>query len=141
MSSSSSSEEHTAPEHTTMESGSNGEDGEVDGRQATIVPPHKYTLKQAFYKAYNTTPPKHENNMQLKEIPHEDKRKIIDYYEYANNQSPHCDKYYTQYHAFELIVFTKHAAETWDAIVDFFKNNHQLSKRYSKSLLYMLQKQ
>ena len=141
MSSSSSSEEHTAPEHTTMESGSNGEEGEVDGGQATIVPPHKYTLKHAFYKAYNTTPTKHENDMLLKEIPNEDKRKIIDYYEYANNLSPHWDKYYTQSHAFELIVFKKHVAETWDAIVDFFKNNHQLSKRYSKNLSYMLQKQ
>ena len=140
MSSSSSSEEHTAPEHTTMESGS-GEEGEVDGGQATIVPPHKYILKQALYKAYNTTPTKHENDMLPTEIPPEDKKKIIDYYEYANNPSPHWDKYYTQYHTFELIVFKKHAAETWDVIVDFFKNNQQLSKRYSKSLSYMLQKQ
>ena len=104
-------------------------------------PPKRFTLKQAFYKAYSTTPPKHENDMLLTEIPREDKTKLVDYYEYANNPSPHWDKYYTQYHAFEVIVFKKHAAETWDAIVDFFKDNHQLSKRYSKNLSYMLQKQ
>ena len=79
--------------------------------------------------------------MLLTEIPREDKTKLIDYYEYANNPSPHWDKYYTQYHAFEVIVFKKHAADTWDAIVEFFKDNHQLSKRYSKNLSYMLQKQ
>ena len=104
-------------------------------------PPKRYTLKQAFYKAYSTTPPKHENDMLLTEIPREDKTRLVDYYEYANNPSPHWDRYYTQYHAFEVIVFKKHAAETWDAIVDFFKDNHQLSKRYSKNLSYMLQKQ
>ena len=79
--------------------------------------------------------------MLLTEILCEDKSKIIEYYEYANNPSPHWDKYYTLYHAFELIVFTKHAAEKWDAIVEFFKTNQQLSKRYSKNLSYMLQKQ
>ena len=111
------------------------------GEQHIPPPPTRYTLKQAFYKAYSTTPPKHENDMLLAEIPREDKTRLVDYYEYANNPSPHWDKYYTQYHAFEVIVFKKHAAETWDAIVDFFKDNHQLSKRYSKNLSYMLQKQ
>ena len=38
-------------------------------------------------------------------------------------------------------MFKKHAAETWDAIVQFFKNNQHLSKRYSKNLSYILQKQ
>ena len=136
-SSSSSSEESTTaapPQDTTTVSGDM-----VDGEH--IPPPRKYTLKQAFYKAYSTTPPKHENDMLLTEIPREDKTKLIDYYEYANNPSPNWDKYYTQYHAFEVIVFKKHAAETWDAIVAFFKDNHQLSKRYSKNLSYMLQKQ
>ena len=116
----------------------------VDGSGHTsppAPPPKRYTLKQAFYKAYSTTPPKHENDMLLTEIPREDRTKLIDYYEYANNPSPHWDKYYTQYHAFEVIVFKKHAADTWDAIVEFFKDNHQLSKRYSKNLSYMLQKQ
>ena len=112
-----------------------------DGEIARPPPPPKYTLKQAFYKAYSSSPPKHENDMLLTDIPREDKSKLIDYYEYANNPSPHVDKYYTQYHAFELVVFKKHAAETWDAIVDFFKDNQQLSKRYSKNLSYMLQKQ
>ena len=79
--------------------------------------------------------------MLLTKIPVEDKRRLIDYYEYANNPSPHVDKYYIQYHAFELVVFKKHAAETWDAIVEFFKNTQTLSKRYSKNLSYMLQKQ
>ena len=111
------------------------------GHTSPPSPPMRYTLKQAFYKAYSTTPPKHENDMLLTEIPREDKTKLVDYYEYANNPSPHWDKYYTQYHAFEVIVFKKHATETWDAIVDFFKDNHQLSKRYSKNLSYMLQKQ
>ena len=84
-SSSSSSEEHTAPDkHGTS---TDGEDGDiVDSGQ---VPPQKYTLKQAFYKAYNTTPPKHENDMLLTEIPLEDKSKILEYYEYENNPSPH----------------------------------------------------
>ena len=136
-SSSSSSEEGStaAPPH--------GGDMVDSGGQHTSPPspPKRYTLKQAFYKAYSTTPPKHENDMLLTEIPHEDKTKLVEYYEYANNPSPHWDKYYTQYHAFEVIVFKKHAAETWDAIVDFFKDNHQLSKRYSKNLSYMLQKQ
>ena len=79
--------------------------------------------------------------MLLTKIPLEDKGKLIDYYEYANNPSPYVDKYYIQYHAFELVVFKKHAAETWDAIVKFFKNTQTLSKRYSKNLSYMLQKQ
>ena len=141
-SSSSSSEEGTTnttappPQDTTTASGG---DMVVDGEH--IPPPRKYTLKQAFYKAYSTTPPKHENDMLLTEIPREDKTKLIDYYEYANNPSPNWDKYYTQYHAFEVIVFKKHAAETWDAIVAFFKDNQQLLKRYSKNLSYMLQKQ
>ena len=113
----------------------------VDSGEHIPPPPTRYTLKQAFYSAYSTTPPKHENDMLLAEIPREDKTRLIDYYEYANNPSPHWDRYYTQYHAFEVIVFKKHAAETWDAIVDFFKDNHQLSKRYSKNLSYMLQKQ
>ena len=139
-SSSSSPEEHTAPEKHGASTGGDDEDL-VDSGQATIVPSHKYTQKQAFYKAYNTTPPKHENDMLLTEIPHEDKSKLIEYYEYANNPSPHWDKYYPQYHVFKLIVYKKHAAETWDAIVDFFLNNHQLLKRYSKNLSYMLQKQ
>ena len=115
-----------------------------DAAEQVVVPPPpptKYTLKQAFYRAYNSTLPRHENDMLLTEIPREDKRKLIDYYEYANNPSPHVDKYYTQYHAFELVVFKKHAAETWDAIVKFFKDSQQLSKRYSKNLSYMLQKQ
>ena len=127
-SSSSSSEESTtaAPQDTT------GDMVVVDGGHTPpppVPPPKKYTLKQAFYKAYSTTPPKHENDMLLTEIQREDKTKLVDYYEYANNPSPHWDKYYTQYHAFEVIVFKKHAVETWDAIVDFFKDNHQLSKR------------
>ena len=140
MSSSSSSSEEgsttAAPQDTT-----GGDMDDVVDSGEHIPPPTKYTLKQAFYKAYSTTPPKHENDMLLAEIPREDKTRLVDYYEYANNPSPHWDKYYTQYHAFEVIVFKKHAAETWDAIVDFFKDNHQLSKRYSKNLSYMLQKQ
>ena len=142
MSSSSSSEEGStttaAPPTTT---GGDMDDDVVDSGEHIPPPPTRYTLKQAFYKAYSTTPPKHENDMLLAEIPREDKTRLVDYYEYANNPSPHWDKYYTQYHAFEVIVFKKHAAETWDAIVDFFKDNHQLSKRYSKNLSYMLQKQ
>ena len=144
-SSSSSSEEGSTaapPPHNT--SGGDMVDSGGGGQQqhtSPPSPPKRYTLKQAFYKAYSTTPPKHENDMLLTEIPREDKTKLVEYYEYANNPSPHWDKYYTQYHAFEVIVFKKHAAETWDAIVDFFKDNHQLSKRYSKNLSYMLQKQ
>ena len=145
-SSSSSSEEGgvvAAPQQHDTDTG--GDMVVVDGSSGhtspPAPPPKRYTLKQAFYKAYSTTPPKHENDMLLTEIPREDRTKLIDYYEYANNPSPHWDKYYTQYHAFEVIVFKKHAADTWDAIVEFFKDNHQLSKRYSKNLLYMLQKQ
>ena len=145
MSSSSSSEEGStvAPPQNTAANGGDMDDDMLDSGEQHIPPPPptRYTLKQAFYKAYSTTPPKHENDMLLAEIPREDKTKLVDYYEYANNPSPHWDKYYTQYHAFEVIVFKKHAAETWDAIVDFFKDNHQLSKRYSKNLSYMLQKQ
>ena len=137
MSSSSSSEEGST---TTAAPAGDMDDDMVDSGEH-IPPPTRYTLKQAFYKAYSTTPPKHENDMLLAEIPREDKTRLVDYYEYANNPSPHWDKYYTQYHAFEVIVFKKHAAETWDAIVDFFKDNHQLSKQYSKNLSYMLQKQ
>ena len=37
------------------------------------------------------------------------------------------------------LVNTKNPG-TWEAIVDFFKNNQQLQKKYSKNLLYMLQK-
>ena len=139
MSSSSSSEtssSSTAP-HDQQRTSADGE----DGGEKQIAPPVKYTLKQAFYKAYNSTPPQHENDMLLTKIPVEDKSKLIDYYEYANNPSPHVDKYYTQYHAFELVVFKKHASDTWDAIVKFFKDTQTLSKRYSKNLSYMLQKQ
>ena len=148
MSSSSSSEEGSttaAPQNTTTATGGDIDDDDMvvdsSGHTSPPSPPTRYTLKQAFYKAYSTTPPKHENDMLLAEIPREDKTRLVDYYEYANNPSPHWDRYYTQYHAFEVIVFKKHAAETWDAIVDFFKDNHQLSKRYSKNLSYMLQKQ
>ena len=146
MSSSSSSEEGStaAPQDTNTTTGGDMDDDDMvdsGGHTSPPSPPMRYTLKQAFYKAYSTTPPKHENDMLLTEIPREDKTKLVDYYEYANNPSPHWDRYYTQYHAFEVIVFKKHAAETWDAIVDFFKDNHHLSKRYSKNLSYMLQKQ
>ena len=143
-SSSSSSEEGGTVAVPQQQHDTGGDMVVVDGSGHTsppAPPPKKYTLKQAFYKAYSTTPPKHENDMLLTEIPREDRTKLIDYYEYANNPSPHWDKYYTQYHAFEVIVFKKHAADTWDAIVEFFKDNHQLSKRYSKNLSYMLQKQ
>ena len=147
MSSSSSSEtSSTAPApHDQQRTSADGEDGGGGGgggeQMIAPTPPVKYTLKQAFYKAYNSTPPHHENDMLLTNIPIKDKSKLIDYYEYANNPSPHVDKYYTQYHAFELVVFKKHAAETWDAIVKFFKDTQTLSKRYSKNLSYMLQKQ
>ena len=127
--------------HDQQHTSADGEDGGGGGEQIAPTPPVKYTLKQAFYKAYNSTPPQHENDMLLTKIPMEDKRRLIDYYEYANSPSPHVDKYYTQYHAFELVVFKKHAAETWDAIVKFFKDTQTLSKRYSKNLSYMLQKQ
>ena len=140
MSSSSSSSEESSTTAAPPPQDTNSSGDMIDAAVAP-PPPKKYTLKQAFYKAYSTTPPKHENDMLLTEIPREDKTKLVDYYEYANNPSPHWEKYYTQYHAFEVIVFKKHAAETWDAIVDFFKDNHQWSKRYSKNLSYMLQKQ
>ena len=143
-SSSSSSSEEGATVAAPQQHDTTGDmiDGSSNGHTSPPAPPpKKYTLKQAFFKAYSTTPPKHENDMLLTEIPREDKTKLVDYYEYANNPSPHWDKYYTQYHAFEVIVFKKHAADTWDAIVEFFKDNHQLSKRYSKNLSYMLQKQ
>ena len=138
---SSSSETSTAPAapHDQQRTSADGEDG--GGEKIAPPPPVKYTLKQAFYKAYNSTLPQSENDMLLTKIPREDKGKLIDYYEYANNPSPHVDKYYTQYHAFDLVVFKKHAAETWDAIVKFFKDTQMLSKRYSKNLSYMLQKQ
>ena len=107
MSSSSSSEEGStaAPQDTTT--GGDMDDDMVDSGEHIPPPPTRYTLKQAFYKAYSTTPPKHDNDMLLAEIPREDKTRLVDYYEYANNPSPHWDKYYTQYHAFEVIVFIK----------------------------------
>ena len=126
------------------------EDEEVDGQQAILPPPpQRYTLKQAFYKACSYSGENEtsllsssvENDMLLTGVSYEEKQKLVDYYEYANNPSAYRDKYYTQYHAFELSVFKKHAVERWDAIVEFVKNNQQLQKRYSKSLSYMLQKQ
>ena len=140
--SSSSVEISTTASHDQHHTSADGVDASGDGGREIIPPPPiKYTLKQAFYKAYNSTPPQNENDMLLTKIPLEDKGKLIDYYEFANNPSPYVDKYYIQYHAFELVVFKRHAAETWDAIVKFFKNTQTLSKRYSKNLSYMLQKQ
>ena len=130
-----------ASSHDQHHTSANGVDADGKEMMTAPPPPLKYTLKQAFYKAYTSTPPQNENDMLLRKIPREDKSKLIDYYEYANNPSPHVDKYYTQYHAFELVVFKKHAADTWDAIVKFFKDTQTLSKRYSKNLSYMLQKQ
>ena len=127
--------------HDQHHTSADGVDADGTEMMTAPPPPLKYTLKQAFYKAYTSTPQQNENDMLLTKIPREDKSKLIDYYEYANNPSPHVDKYYTQYHAFELVVFKRHAADTWDAIVKFFKDTQTLSKRYSKNLSYMLQKQ
>ena len=75
-----------------------------------------------------------ESDMLLRGISNEEKETMINYYEYANNPSKYWNKYCKQYHAFELIVFKQHAAETWDDVVDFLKDNQQLQKMYSKNL-------
>ena len=90
-SSSSSSEEGTAAaaRHSSTTADTTGDMVVDSGGQHSPTPPHKYTLKQAFYKAYSTRPPKHENDMLLTNIPREDKSKVCEYYEYTNNPSAH----------------------------------------------------
>ena len=82
-----------------------------------------------------------EDDLHLKWLRPDHKEKMIQYYEYANNMSHSPDKYYVQYHVFDLIVLHSDKPEAWKAVVDYFQSNREgiFDSQYSKHLSYRLQ--
>ena len=113
--------------------------------------PKSYTLRQAFFKKClrecqrDTPRASLEEDMLLEGLTNNDKHTIISHYEYRNSpmQSsdvpPPFNKYYLQYHVFDLIVFKKYAKQAWSDVVQYFKYNKDLEKKYSKNINYKLQ--
>ena len=114
-------------------------------------PPRLYTLRQAFVKnclrecQRNAKRASLEEDMLLPGLSNNDKQAIISHYEYTNNPlsssdlPPPFNKYYLQYHVFDLVVFRKYATQAWNDVVQFFKDNKCLEKKYSKNMNYKLQ--
>ena len=111
--------------------------------------PKSYTLRQAFFKkclreCHRDTPRASlEEDMLLEGLTNSDKNTIVSHYEYRNNPMsdvpPPFNKYYLQYHVFDLIVFKKYAKQAWNDVVQYFKYNKDLEKKYSKNINYKLQ--
>ena len=113
--------------------------------------PKAYTLRQAFMKkclreCHRDTPRASlEEDMLLEGLTNNDKHDIIKHYEYRNSpmQSsdvpPPFNKYYLQYHVFDLVVFNKYAKQAWSDVVQYFKYNKELEKKYSRNINYKLQ--
>ena len=113
--------------------------------------PKAYTLRQAFIKKClrecqrNAPRSSFEEDMLLEGLTNNDKTTIIDHYEYRNSPMrssdvpPPYNKYYLQYHAFDLVVFKKHAKQAWSDVVQYFKYNKDLEKKYTKNINYKLQ--
>ena len=113
--------------------------------------PKPYTLRQAFVKKClrecqcDAPRASLEEDMLLEGLTNNDKTTIINHYEYRNSpmQSsdvpPPFNKYYLQYHVFDLIVFNKYSKQAWNDIVQYFKYNKDLEKKYTKNITYKLQ--
>ena len=113
--------------------------------------PKPYTLRQALIKKclrechHDTPRASLEEDMLLEGLTNNDKNTIISHYEYRNSpmQSsdvpPPYNKYYLQYHVFDLVVFNKYAKQAWNDIVQYFKYNKDLEKKYTKNINYKLQ--
>ena len=114
-------------------------------------PPKPYTLRQAFVKnclrecQCNAPRASLEEDMLLTGLSTKDKQAIISHYEYTNNPlslsdlPPPFNKYYLQYRVFDIVVFRKYATQAWNDVVQYFKNNKDLEKKYSKNINYKLQ--
>ena len=111
--------------------------------------PKPYTLRQAFFKKClrecqrDAPRTSLEEDMLLEGLTNNDKTAIINHYEYRNNPMsdvpPPFNKYYLQYHVFDLVVFNKYAKQAWSDIVQYFKYNKDLEKKYTKNITYKLQ--
>ena len=113
--------------------------------------PKPYTLRQAFVKkclreCQRDAPRSSlEEDMLLEGLTNNDKTAIINHYEYRNSpmQSsdvlPPYNKYYLQYHVFDLVAFNKYAKQAWSDVVQYFKYNKDLEKKYTKNITYKLQ--
>ena len=113
--------------------------------------PKPYTLRQAFVKKClrecqrDAPRSSFEEDMLLEGLTNNDKTAIINHYEYRNSpmQSsdvpPPYNKYYLQYHVFDLVVFNKYAKQAWSDVVQYFKYNKDLEKKYTKNITYKLQ--
>ena len=113
--------------------------------------PKPYTLRQAFVKkclreCQREAPRSSlEEDMLLEGLTNNDKTAIINHYEYRNSpmQSsdvpPPYNKYYLQYHVFDLDVFNKYAKQAWSDVVQYFKYNKDLEKKCTKNITYKLQ--
>ena len=113
--------------------------------------PKPYTLRQAFIKkclreCHRDAPrSSYEEDMLLEGLTNNDKTAIIEHYEYRNSPMrssdvpPPYNKYYLQYHVFDLVVFNKYAKQAWSDVVQYFKYNKDLEKKYTKNITYKLQ--
>ena len=113
--------------------------------------PKPYTLRQAFIKKClrecqrDAPRSSYEEDMLLEGLTNNDKTAIINHYEYRNSPMrssdvpPPYNKYYLQYHVFDLVVFNKYAKQAWSDVVQYFKYNKDLEKKYTKNITYKLQ--
>ena len=111
--------------------------------------PKPHTLRQAFFKKClrecqrDAPRTSLEEDMLLEGLTNNDKTAIMNHYEYKNNPMsdvpPPFNKYYLQYHVFDLVVFNKYAKQAWNDIVQYFKYNKDLEKKYTKNITYKLQ--
>ena len=104
----------------------------------TMVPPitppqipKPYTLRQAFIKKClrecqrDAPRASLEEDMLLTGLTNNDKQAIISHYEYRNNPMssldvpPPFNKYYLQYHVFDLVVFKKYAKQAWNDVIQY----------------------
>ena len=117
-----------------------------------VKPPHilkSYTLRQPCIKKClrecqrGAPRASLEEDMLLAGLTNNNKQTIISHYEYRNNPMsdvpPPFNKYYLQYHVFHLVVFMKYAKQAWNDVVQYFKYNKDLEKKYSKNINYKLQ--
>ena len=124
------------------------ESEEMEDEQApSTTTPDKYTLLDAFnnygkhYMLRHHEERKHrEDDLNLKWLSEEDKNKIREYYEHANNPSYSPGKFYVQYHVFDLTVMRSDERKAWKTIGEYFQTNGEglFDNKYTKHLSYRL---
>ena len=123
------------------------ESEEMEDKQAPSTTPDKYTLLDAFnnygkhYMLRHHKERKHrEDDLNLKWLSEENKNKIRECYEHANNPSYSPGKFYVQYHIFDLTVMRSDKRKAWKTIREYFKTNGEglFDNKYTKHLSYRL---